>query len=52
VENEESVGIDGITADLVRSLPKLLAKILIPLYNESIEQGSEGFEIINYSPDI
>lgn len=39
LKNKKSVGHDGISAYVVKQLPKLFAKILTPLLNESLKQG-------------
>ena len=39
LKNKRSVGHDGISAYIVKQLPKLFARILLPLFNESLRQG-------------
>jgi Notch-like protein len=39
MKNKKSTGTDGISARVIKRLPKLFARILTPLYNESLRQG-------------
>lgn len=39
LKNKKSAGHDGISAYVVKQLPKLFAKILTPLFNLSLKQG-------------